>query len=499
MSSVGAERASVTSAEPYQWPFDGAIERSSVALLLIDMQVDFCGQGGYVDSMGYDISLTRAPIEPLARTLAAARLAGVRVIHTREGHRPSLSDLPANKRVRSANVGAEIGKPGPCGRVLTRGEPGWELIPELAPLASEDVIDKPGKGCFMATDLDHILRTANIRHLVLGGITTDVCVHTTMREANDKGYECLLLSDGTAATDPANHAAALEMVKMQGGVFGAVATCDAVVQAFRALGDKPSPPPPVPTPMARASSAFFGAGEQVVISPARPSAYLAPAAHLALVMIDWQRDFLEEKGFAYSLGNKVDLLHPAIEPAWRVLQAARAAGLTVVHTLESHAPDLSDLHGSKRRRCLRIAEVDDEKRGRILIRGEPGNEIIPRLAPEAGELVVHKPGKGSFYATGLHERLLALGVTHLLITGVTTEVCVQTTIREANDRGYDCLLISDATESYFPEFKASTIEMIVAQGGIVGWTAESDAVLAALDALPRNAARMRRVGSSIFG
>lgn len=480
--------ACVPSAEPSRWPYDGAIERSSVALLIIDMQVDFCAPGGYIDSMGYDVSLTRAPIEPLSRLLAVARLAGVRVIHTREGHRPSLNDLPANKRARSIAACAEIGKPGPLGRLPTRGEPGWEIIPELAPLADEDIIDKPGKGCFMATDLDHILRTAGIRHLVLGGVTTDVCVHTTLCEANDKGYECLLLSDGTAATDASSHRAALKMVKMQGGVFGAVASCDAAAHAFSALGAKPLPPPPTPTEFPRASSARPGPDARIVVSPARPSPFAASASRLALVMIDWQRDFLEAGGFAHSLGNAVELLRPAIEPALRVLRAARAAGLTVVHTLECHAPDLSDLPESKLRRCSRIAEVESEERGRILVRGEPGNEIIPELAPEAGELVVHKPGKGAFFATGLHERLLALGVTHLLFTGVTTEVCVQTSMREANDRGYDCLLVTDATESYFPEFKASTIEMVVAQGGIVGWAAHSDAVLASLSALPRTAA-----------
>ncbi len=220
--------------DPYHWPFNARWSPADTALVIIDMQTDFLKPGGYCDLMGLDIGLTSAAIEPTRRVLARMRELGFTIIHTREGHRRDLSDLNDNKRWRSARIGSEIGCAGPCGRVLTRGEPGWDIVLELYPQSGEPIVDKPGKGSFHATDFELILTRGGIRNLVFAGVTSDCCVHTTMTNANDKGYECLLLEDCSAALEARNHRMITAITAKRGGQFGAVAASSAILAALAA-------------------------------------------------------------------------------------------------------------------------------------------------------------------------------------------------------------------------------------------------------------------------
>ncbi|KAA0693640.1 cysteine hydrolase [Neorhizobium sp. P12A] len=216
---------------------------------------------------------------------------------------------------------------------------------------------------------------------------------------------------------------------------------------------------------------------------AEPFAFAAKPDEIALIVIDMQRDFAELGGFGESLGNDVSRITKIVPHVKRLIEGFRKAGLPVIHTMECHRPDLSDLPPAKRDRGNPLLRIGDEgPMGRILIAGEPGTAILPELAPINDEVVIEKPGKGAFYATDLGDILKRRAITQLVFAGVTTEVCVQTTMREANDRGYECLLAEEATESYFPEFKAAAIAMIRAQGAIVGWTAHVDDILEAIHA-----------------
>ncbi|SFG18147.1 Nicotinamidase-related amidase [Novosphingobium sp. CF614] len=215
--------------------------------------------------------------------------------------------------------------------------------------------------------------------------------------------------------------------------------------------------------------------------PAQPYEFALDPDKAALLIIDMQRDFVEPGGFGAALGNDVSLLRSAIAPLEALLAAARQAGLFIMHTREGHKPDLSDLHETKRIRGRGAMTIGDRgPMGRILVIGEPGHDIIPELYPVAGEPVIDKPGKGAFYNTELSDIIAERGLTQLIVCGVTTEVCVHTTVREANDRGIECLVLSDCTASYFPDFHVAALRMIAAQGGIFGWVSDSQSAIAAL-------------------
>ena len=233
--------------------------------------------------------------------------------------------------------------------------------------------------------------------------------------------------------------------------------------------------------MSEASSTTAESTDPTGAVDAAPGPFPLNVATTALVVIDMQRDFLLPGGFGETLGNDVSLLQKVVPPLAEVLAAARASGMLVIHTREGHLPDLSDCPPAKLQRGKPSQRIGDMgANGRILIRGEYGHDIIDELAPLDGEIVIDKPGKGAFYATELQAVLEKAGITHLIVTGVTTEVCVHTTVREANDRGYDSLVLSDCVGSYFPEFQRVGLEMVSAQGGIFGWVADSKALLAAM-------------------
>lgn len=222
-------------ANPYHWPHSGDLDARTTALIIIDMQRDFCDEGGYVSAMGYDVGPAQALIPRIAALRDAVSNWGGFVIHTREGHRADLSDLPPQKRFRSRLGGAEIGSMGPLGRLLVRGEPGWDIVPELTPRPGEPIVDKPGFSSFYATDLERLLVSRGIRHLMVCGVTTDVCVHSTVRDATERAYEPLLIEDCCAATIPANHIAAINTIRSEGGIFGATASCESVIEKLRHL------------------------------------------------------------------------------------------------------------------------------------------------------------------------------------------------------------------------------------------------------------------------
>mmetsp|Transcript_67799 Transcript_67799/g.126636 ORF Transcript_67799/g.126636 Transcript_67799/m.126636 type:complete len:522 (-) Transcript_67799:123-1688(-) len=487
-------------ARPSAWPQRRDWSSADTALIAIDMQIDFCGKGGYVDSMGYDIGATRAPIAPIAAVFAAFRELGFPIVHTREGHRSSLADCPDNKRWRSRQMGAGIGDPGPCGRVLVRGEEGWNLIPELQPALNEEIIDKPGKGSIVATDLDLLLRQRGIRNLVFTGITTDVCVSTTMREASDLGYDCLLLSDGTAATDYGNYVATLKTTQLFGGVFGCVASA---TDLLAAIGKQ------APAELPVTEVVDLGHGFSARMPPRKPGKWIAqnlqdacvspqqlehrtaadPYAwpydgdlrteNTALVLIDFQRDKIESEGYlARHYPDSTSSISAALTAAAKLRDCMRKAGFKIVYTREGYAADLSDC---PLRRRSQVPDGDHAggyvgeagSLGRYMIRGSAGWDIAAQVAPCESDLVVDKVGSGAFSNTTLDNLLRARGIRNLLLAGVSTEVEVHTTLRQANDRGYECLLLSDCTASVLPDLHFSALKQVKMQGGVFGAVATS--------------------------
>jgi nicotinamidase-related amidase len=224
---------SLTASRPYEWPVRTRWSSQDTALLVIDMQADFLAPDGYFAALGNPLSGVRAAIEPTRLLIDACRQRGISVMYTREGHRPDLSDLHYPKQRRAELAGSAIGSKGPLGRFLVRGEPGWDIISELAPKQGEVIIDKPGHGAFHQTDLELILKSRGIQHLIMVGVTTEVCVHSTLREADDRGYDCLLIADACGAGDEALHQAAVEMTTVDGGIFGAVASSHELLQALQ--------------------------------------------------------------------------------------------------------------------------------------------------------------------------------------------------------------------------------------------------------------------------
>lgn len=443
--------------------------RSDTALVLIDMQYDFLAHDGRV-GQHYKESPIQSGMAGCKRLLAAAREAGLTIAHSRS-HRYGAT-------VRDDLVGTD--------------DKGYELHPDFRALPGEIVVDKWTFGAFASTPLEEELRARGVEHILLCGVLTNVCVFATASQGVDRFFRVCLVEDACAAFNQDWHDMAIRLLNEPqtkkghnaqiGLYFAEVTTVDKIEDALKTL---PPQAAPVPDGPALKKRAIGGVGRSIAV-PAQPHVCMLPFDTSALLMVDLQKDFLDPRGFGACLGNDVTPCNAILPACAAVLTAWRARGGTVVHTLEAHLPDLSDCPEAKR--CgprappdgKRIGQVLSPEMGRILVRGEPGNGLVSAVEAKAGEKVVYKPGKGAFYNTDLHSYLKGLGITHLVITGVTTEVCVQSSMREANDRGYECILLEDCTASYFPEFKKSTIEQIQAQGGIVGWTATSEDLIAAL-------------------
>lgn len=488
----------ISKAKPkdYVFPF------SKTAVLVQKMQREFLEEGGFGSLLGNDVSVLRPVIPKVQSLIEAARAAGVEVFFTKEGHKTDLSDVPPSKSRRTLNRSMKfitIGDQGPLGRVLVEGEFGNDIVPECAPLPGEKVFTSPAKGLYN-TGIHEYCMEKNITHIIIAGVTTEVGVQLLMREFNDRGFEPCLVEDCTGSYFESFKDVSFEMIVAQGGIIGWTTSFDDIKTSLanpEFLEPEPLPdwiPPTVPTLLepdsffpfpAPAAPPEYNRGQGwAKVENGKPFPFVFPVEKTAVVVIDMQRDFILEGGFGSTLKNNVKLLQDIVPTVDFLLKTCRKYGVEVIHTLEAHKEDLSDCPKAKLTRGglpkgLRIGDKGDM--GRILVRSEWGNEIVDENAPLPSEKAFWKPGKGAFFGTDLHPYLLKKGITHLLFAGVTTEVCVQTSMREATDRGFECAIIEDCTESYFPHFKSSTLDILTAQGAIVGWSVTSAAYAEALE------------------
>jgi len=440
------------------------VARGDTALVLIDMQSDFLEPTGRIGQHYKDVKdcPIRSGMEGCKRLLAAARACGMTIAHSRS-HR-------YGSTVRDDLIGIN--------------DTGYELHPTLAPQPGEIVVDKWTYGAFASTPLEDELRARGVERILLCGVLTNVCVFATASQAVDRFFRVCLVEDASAAFNSEWHNMAIRLLSEPQIGKGHNAQIGLYFSEVAKVGDVETALAPLAKLPRQISMKPEG---KITLKGAKPHPCVLPLANTAVIMIDMQKDFCDPRGFGGCLGNDVSQLSPIIPACEALFAAWRKLGGAMIHTLESHVPDLSDLPASKRDGPRtpppgkRIGEVLSAEMGRIMVKGEPGNDLLPSLQARPGEKVIYKPGKGAFYNTDLDAHLRACGITHLIMGGVTTEVCVQTTMREANDRGYEVVLIEDCTASYFPHFKTSALEMVTAQGGIIGWSATLSELLAQLN------------------
>ncbi|MBD7919425.1 carbamate kinase [Cellulomonas sp. Sa3CUA2] len=455
---------------------DGALERRGLGVRAVAVLTHV-----EVDPHDPAFALPTKPIGAAMTATTARRRAveGWSVVETAPGVHRRVVPSPLPRRVLEAEqiqvlaaTGAVVVAAGGGGIPVVRRGDAWRGV--------DAVVDKDHASALLAASIgvDTLVLVTGVDEVCVGWGTPDRRALRHVDTVELRGH--LEAGEFPAGSMGPKVAAALQFVA-DGGRRAVITSLPRLRDALEGRSGTHLTVGSTPAPTAAPDRRTAPTGEPMITVPADPFPFTFDPRHVALLCIDFQRDFMEAGGFGESLGNDVSRLRGTIEPTSHVLAAFRRHGWPVIHTREGHRPDLADLFPAKRDRgspALRIGE--EGPMGRLLVRGSAGHGIVPELAPVAGEVVLDKPGKGSFYATDLETILRARGITSLVVTGVTTEVCVQTTVREANDRGFEALVLSDCTASYFPEFHRSALDMFCAQGGIVGWVGTSDALLAAL-------------------